>query len=102
MLAARDQENLVYSHQLNAAGKSLNKNIPTQQSLKPRERAPKTPFKQSLNDENKITAYGAPKTGPTNRGKGDENLGPGKTKDGKLDNQSFVTPMGKRWIDSKS
>lgn len=97
MLAARDQENLVYSRQLNAAGKPLNQNIRNLQSLKPGERAPKTPFKSSFNDENNATGYGAQKMGLSTLGKGIENLGPGKTKDGKLDSKPLVTPMGNNW-----
>lgn len=69
MLALRDQENLVNTHQTAAAAKPLN------QSSK---FAPKTPGKR--NDENNPLAFG----GRTVKGNG--NGKPGK--------DAFITPMG--------
>lgn len=96
MLAARDQENLVYSHQTNAASKPLNQGIRGLQSKTPGQRVPKTPFKTSVNDENKAPLSGTQKTGLKALGKGDENRVQPKKKDGKLDSNAFVTPMGRR------
>ncbi len=96
MLAARDQENLVYSHQINAASKPLNQGIRGLPSNTPGQRIPKTPFKTSVNDENNATAFGAQKTGLKTLGKGDENRLQPKNKDGKLDSNAFVTPMGRK------
>jgi hypothetical protein len=67
MLALRDQENLVNTHQTAAAAKPLNQNL---------KFAPKTPGKR--NDENNPMAFG----GRTVKGNGK----PGK--------DAFVTPMG--------
>ena len=95
MLAARDQENLVHSHQTNAANKPLNQGIRGLQSKTPGQRAPKTPFKASVNDENKATILGTQNAGLMTLGKGDENDPQLKNKDGKLDNNAFVTPAGR-------
>jgi hypothetical protein len=95
MLAARDQENLVYSHQTNAASKPLNHGIQGLQPKTPGQRAPKTPFKPSFHDENNATNFGGQKTGLKALGRGDENRVQPKKKDGKLDSNSFVTPMGR-------
>jgi hypothetical protein len=96
MLAARDQENLVYAHQTNAAGKPLNSGIRGLQSKTPGQRAPKTPFKTSLNDENKPTIFEAQKTGLKIGGKGYENGLQPEKRDGKLNTNAFVTPMGEQ------
>lgn len=71
VLAANDQENLVHSLQAGAAGKSLNASLKA-------SKAPKTPFKVPLNDENAVAKGGKSvfKTGL------------------KADN-AFVTPAGK-------
>ncbi|PYI10568.1 hypothetical protein BO78DRAFT_393988 [Aspergillus sclerotiicarbonarius CBS 121057] len=58
MLAVRDQENLVHSHQTVAASKPLNQGVRHLQPKTPRTRAPKTPFKVPLNDENDPLAFG--------------------------------------------
>ncbi|KAJ5628223.1 hypothetical protein N7490_010451 [Penicillium lividum] len=76
MLALRDQENLVNTHQTAAANKPLN------QGVKPL--APKTPGRKvRLNDENNTIAFGK----QTVKGNGNrlENGKPGK--------DAFVTPM---------
>ncbi|OJJ81160.1 uncharacterized protein ASPGLDRAFT_50691 [Aspergillus glaucus CBS 516.65] len=78
MLAVRDQENLVHAHQTVAAGKPLNQGTKT-----PGARAPKTPFKVPLNDENGPLAFGKKTVKAT--GKGNENLKPAK--------DAFVTPL---------
>lgn len=95
MLAARDQENLFYSHQLNAAGKPLNHAHRGLQSKTAGERAPKTPFKKPSSDENNLTGFGAQKTGLGTIAKGDENYVQGKKQNGIIDNKGFVTPMGR-------
>ncbi|PWY77202.1 hypothetical protein BO94DRAFT_538063 [Aspergillus sclerotioniger CBS 115572] len=58
MLAVRDQENLVHSHQTVAASKPLNQGVRHLQPKTPGARAPKTPFKVPLNDENDPLAFG--------------------------------------------
>lgn len=81
MFAARDQENLVHSHQTTAAGKPLNQGI---RALQPKTPGPtKTPFRRALNDENKPLTNKGQKTG---------------LKDGpsKLDKNAFVTPAPNR------
>ena len=93
MLAARDQENLAYSHQTNAASKPLNQGIRGLQSKTPGQRAPKTPFKASLNDENDPAAFGTQQKGLKTTFRGEGGLLQTK-KDGKLDNNAFITPMG--------
>jgi hypothetical protein len=95
MLAARDQENLVYSHQTNAVGKPLNQGNRGLQSKTPGQRAPKTPFRASVNDENKAILFGTQKTSLKGLGKGDENHVRPMQKDGKLDSNAFITPMGR-------
>jgi hypothetical protein len=95
MLAARDQENLVYSHQTNAASKPLHHGIRGLQPKTQGQRAPKTPFKALFNDENSATIFGGHKTGLKASGKGDENRVQPKKRDGKLESSAFVTPMGR-------
>ncbi|KAL4821700.1 hypothetical protein BDW67DRAFT_1673 [Aspergillus spinulosporus] len=85
MLALRDQENLVHSHQTVAASKPLNQGARQLQPKTPGNRAPKTPFKVPLKDENDPLALGK-KTVKT-IGKQNENARP-SVKD------AFVTPMG--------
>ncbi len=94
MLAARDQENLVHAHQTAAAGKPLNQTVRGLQPKTPGNRAPKTPFREALNDENKPLVFNGRKTALKGLGNINENLlQPGK-KDGKLDKNTFVTPLG--------
>lgn len=90
MLAAHtDQENLVASHQQAAAAKPLNAGTRAFGAKTPAHKAPKTPFKIPLNDEN-----GATRAGKT-AGKGVENqLLPTGKKGGKADGNAFVTPAG--------
>ncbi|KAJ5092098.1 hypothetical protein NUU61_006968 [Penicillium alfredii] len=73
MLALRDQENLVNTHQTAAAGKPLNQGL---KQLAPKTPG-KTPFKVPLNDENNPLAFGK----RTVKGNGK----PGK--------DAFMTPM---------
>lgn len=95
MLAARDQENLVYSHQTNAASKPLNQATRGLQPKTPGQRAPKTPFKNLGNDENNPPIFGSQKTGLKALGKGVENRAQPKQKDGKVESEVFVTPLGR-------
>lgn len=94
MLAARDQENLVYAHQTNAAGKPLNQSIRGLQSKTPGRQATKTPFKKSGNDENNPWNFEGPKANSKAVGKGVEHEPQDKRQNGKLNNNAFVTPMG--------
>ena len=86
MLALRDQENLVHAQQTTAAAKPLNQSLKSLQPKTPGTRAPKTPFKVPLNDENDPLAFGK-RTMKTN---GNVN---GNTT--KLAKDAFVTPLGK-------
>jgi hypothetical protein len=86
MLAARDQENLVHAHQTTAAGKPLNQGLRQLQPKTPGTRAPKTPFKVPLNDENDLLAFGK-KTAKATGGRNENTLKPAK--------DAFITPMGK-------
>lgn len=81
MLAARDQENLIHSHQTFAAGKPLNQNI---RALHPKTPGNlKTPFRPAKQDENRPIEF-----------KGQKAL----VKDGpsKLEKGAFVTPLAPR------
>ncbi|KAF7168530.1 hypothetical protein CNMCM5623_001550 [Aspergillus felis] len=84
MLALRDQENLVHTHQTVAAAKPLNHGVKQLQPRTPGARAPKTPFKVPLNDENDPLAFG--KKTVKAAGKQKENTKPAK--------DAFVTPLG--------
>lgn len=83
MFAARaDQENLVHSHQVAAAAKPLNQGLRGANAKTPRQKAPKTPFKVPLNDENALLQAGKSVL---------------KTKNGKVGivgKNAFVTPAG--------
>lgn len=79
-LAAHDQENAVRSLQVGPGGKPLGAKTPG-------NKAPKTPFKVPLNDENVFTRGG--------KGDGKGNLLMTTTKGGKLDASAFVTPAGR-------
>ena len=87
MLAARDQENLVYGHHQAAAAKPLNQG--RLQPKTPGNKYPKTPLKIPLNDENAPVGFG----GKSGKGNGLENLMTGKG--ATFDKNAFVTPMGK-------
>ena len=93
MLAARDQENLVHGHQAAAASKPLNQGT---RQLPPRTpgKAPKTPFKIPLNDENNVGRHKFEKGGLKTQGKGDENMIFG-ARGGLGDKNAFVTPIGR-------
>jgi len=92
ILAANDQENLVHSLQAGAAGKSLNAGLKGFSAKTPGNKAPKTPFKLPLNDENAI--FKAGKSVLKTNGKGNENFLMTGKKGGKLDENAFVTPAG--------
>lgn len=85
MLAHRDQENLVHSHQTAAASKSLNQNVRPLQPRTPGTRLPKTPFKVPLHDENDPLTFG--KKTIRENGRRNENAKPAK--------DAFQTPFGK-------
>ena len=57
-LAAHDQENAVRSLQVGPGGKPLNAAPKSFGSKTPANKAPKTPFKLQLNDENNFTRGG--------------------------------------------
>ncbi|KAI1335202.1 hypothetical protein F5Y15DRAFT_398503 [Xylariaceae sp. FL0016] len=86
MLAARDQENLVFNRQNGAALK--------QQQKTPGARYPKTPLKVPLNDEN-ARAFGGAKSIMGGRAGGNENAMNSKGGKG-LNKSSFVTPSEPR------
>jgi hypothetical protein len=83
MLAARiDQENLVHEQQTAAAGKPLNQGLRGFNAKTPGNKAPKTPFKVPLNDEN--SQFNGGKTLLKTNGKGLDKI------------SAFVTPAGPR------
>ena len=95
MLAARDQENLVFSHQNGAALKQQQANRQLQPKT-PGSRYPKTPIKVPLNDENATHVKGAATGNFGGRAGANENAATSKAfKSQKKSN--FVTPMGK-WL----
>ncbi|KAG9196346.1 hypothetical protein G6011_01467 [Alternaria panax] len=87
-LAANDQENAVRHLHAAAAGKSLNAGPKGFGAKTPANKAPKTPFKIPLNDENAVGKAG------NTKGKGAQLFAtkPG----GKIDTNAFVTPAGPR------
>jgi hypothetical protein len=85
-LAAHDQENAVRKIALGPGGKPLQAAAKGLGAKTPGNKAPKTPFKVPLNDENVIKQK--------NNGKGNENLLKTSLKGGKLDENAFVTPAG--------
>lgn len=97
MLAARDQENLVHSHQTAASAKPLNQGVRSLQPKTPGNKAPKTPFKCPLNDENNPLAFGGlgkqSVAGPRFQGQ-KENVIRQAGKDGLEDNRPLATPLG--------
>ena len=96
MFVSRDQENLAHVHHTAAAAKPLNQSIRTLQPKTPGNRAPKTPLRVVLNDENKPLGLNGQKTGLkcVANGNGNENILQTTRKDGKLDKKAFVTPIG--------
>ena len=81
----------MHSHQTTAAAKPLNQGAKPLQPKTPGTRAPKTPFKVPLNDENNPLALGK----KTVKGNGIRNDGV------KLGKDTFVTPLGK-WPDGRT
>ncbi|CBX90287.1 hypothetical protein IAQ61_001780 [Plenodomus lingam] len=93
-LAANDQENAVRHLQAGGAGKSLNAGLKGFNAKTPGNKAPKTPFKVPLNDENAVNKAG--KSVLKTNSKGNENLLFTSQKGAKLDANAFVTPAGPR------
>ena len=94
MLAARDQENLVHGYQAAAASKPLNQGIRQLPPKTPGNKAPKTPFKIPLNDENGVMGNGGGKTVLKVNGKGNENLTIGGKKGVLAGQSALITPSG--------
>jgi hypothetical protein len=90
-LAANDQENAVRHLHAGAAGKSLNAGLKSFNAKTPGNKAPKTPFKVPLNDENAIARAG--KSVFQTKGQGNELFT--TKKGGKIDENAFVTPAGR-------
>jgi hypothetical protein len=87
MLAARvDQENAVHARQTAAAAKPLNQGVKGFAPKTPGNRAPKTPFKVALNDENEVDKFGKGGFGTNGKGLG------GKQQGGKVEKNLFQTP----------
>jgi hypothetical protein len=82
------QENVVRNISIGPSGKPLNAGVKAFGAKTPGLKAPKTPFKVPLNDENVTRQAGKA------NGKGNENLLFTSTKGGKLDDNAFVTPAG--------
>ena len=82
------------SLQLGPGGKPLGAGSKSFNAKTPGNKAPKTPFKVPLNDENDFTRGG--KSILQTKGKGNENLLMTSKKGGKPDASAFVTPAGKR------
>lgn len=93
MLAFRDQENLVHAHQTTAAGKPLNQPVRGLQPKTPSHRAPKTPFKVALNDENRPLGFNGQKKALKGLGGGNEQGLQTSKNDGNLDKNAFITPL---------
>jgi hypothetical protein len=94
MFVSRDQENLAHVHHTAAAAKPLNQSVRALQPKTPSNRAPKTPLRVALNDENKPLGLNGQKTGLKSVANGNENIIQTTRKDGKLDKKTFVTPIG--------
>ncbi|KAF2134030.1 hypothetical protein P153DRAFT_306831 [Dothidotthia symphoricarpi CBS 119687] len=93
-LAAHDQENVVRALHTGPAGKPLNAGLKSFAAKTPANKAPKTPFKVPLNDENAVAKGG--KSVLQTKGKGTENLLMTSKKSGKLDENAFITPAAQR------
>ncbi|KAI1410965.1 hypothetical protein F5Y13DRAFT_181045 [Hypoxylon sp. FL1857] len=90
MLAARDQENLAFSHQNGAALKQQQGQVKRQlQPTTPGARFAKTPIKVPLNDENATHAAGGAKSVLGAKSRGNENV---LTSKGKGLKAGLVTP----------
>lgn len=95
MFAARaDQENFVHGQQQAAASKPLNQGVRGLGAKTPGNKAPKTPFKKPLNDEN--YDFGGKAGGKTGKKGGDTLFAKGSQKGADLDKNAFVTPAGPR------
>jgi hypothetical protein len=91
MLTAKvDQENLVHGQQTAAASKPLNQGLRGFSAKTPGNKAPKTPFKVPLNDENAPFQAGKSVL-RTNNGKGQDRT---FFTVGKRDTSAFITPAG--------
>jgi hypothetical protein len=95
MLAAHiDQENFVHGQQTAAAAKPLNQGAKGYAAKTPGRKAPKTPFKVPLNDENALFRGG--KSVLKTNGKAEEKAH-GTTKPA-FDKSAYLTPAGtSRW-----
>lgn len=91
ILAARDQENQVHRLQAAAAGKA---GVKALGAKTPANKAPKTPFKVPLNDENAVGMPGK----SVLKTNGKANLPMTVKKNGKTEINSFVTPAGMHTI----
>lgn len=82
-------------HNLHAGanGKLLNAGLKGFNAKTPGHKAPKTPFKVPLNDENAV--FKAGKSVLKTNGKGEGGLLMTNKKGAKLDENAFVTPAGK-------
>ena len=97
MLAARDQENLVYSHQAAGAAKPLNQGTRQFPPKTPGNKAPKTPLKLPLKDENGNGGFAAGKDGfKSARSNNIENATMMTKKGGLGGGNAFVTPLATR------
>ncbi|KAI1920744.1 hypothetical protein LOZ52_005403 [Ophidiomyces ophidiicola] len=97
MLAAKDQENLVHSHQTVAAAKPLNHDVRSLQPKTPGNKVPKTPFRIPLNDENNPLTFGGlgkQTAGPRLFQAQKENVVRQAGKDGLGEKRPLATPMG--------
>lgn len=92
MLAARDQENLAYSHHAGAASKPQNQGMRHIQPKTPGARFPKTPLKVPLNDENTNAGFGG-KSMLRTKGNNENIATIGKGGNG-LGKSNLVTPLG--------
>lgn len=92
MLAARDQENLAFSHQAGAATKQPGQAMRQLQPKTPGARFPKTPLKVPLNDENANAGFGGKSVLRT---KGNnENISTARKGATGLGKSNLVTPLG--------
>lgn len=92
VLAAKDQENFVHGLQTAAASKPLNAGLKGFAARTPATKAPKTPFKIPLNDENAPANAG--KSALHLKAKGNDKAFVKGNKEANLDSNAFVTPAG--------
>lgn len=91
-LAIRDQENLVHNHQTVAAAKQTNQNSRPLGPKTPITKAPKTPVRIPLNNENAPFRNG--KSVLKTVGKGNENTTVNRTGKGNFGKKQLCTPKG--------